>query len=87
MSEGPARLVGLEARKGSIAPGRDADLVAWDPDAEVRIDPAALHHRHKLTPYAGERLFGRVRATWLRGAKIYDDGRFVGAPRGELVRR
>ena len=49
----PAELVGLAGRKGAIAPGRDADLVVFDPDATFTVDPTALHHRHRATPYEG----------------------------------
>ena len=76
MSSAPATLAGLDQRKGSIAVGQDADLVLWDPDAEQRVDPSALHHRHPLTPYAGLSLRGLVRTTILRGRVIFDDGAF-----------
>ena len=68
MAEAPARLAGLAGRKGRIAPGYDADLVAFDPDATFEVAAAAIEHRHKLTPYLGRRLHGVVRQTWLRGA-------------------
>jgi allantoinase len=80
MADAPARLVGL-AGKGRIAPGCAADLVAFDPDEEFNVDPAALRHRHPVTPYAGQRLAGVVLRTWLAG-------RQVGAePRGRLLGR
>jgi allantoinase len=72
MSAGPARLAGLSARKGSIAAGRDADLVVWDPEASFVVDPERLLVRHKLSPYAGQRLHGRVEQTFLRGQRVYD---------------
>ena len=52
----PARLAGIEARKGSIAVGCDADFVIWDPSGKFKVDAARLHHRHKVTPYAGMEL-------------------------------
>jgi allantoinase len=82
MGEGPAALAGLP-QKGRIAPGCDADLVFWDPDAEFVVDPAALHHRHPVTPYAGRRLRGVVHQTLLGGQSIYAEGEFV-PPRGKL---
>ncbi|WP_370127761.1 allantoinase AllB [Streptacidiphilus sp. EB103A] len=69
MSAGPASLVGL-CTKGAIAPGMDADLVAFDPDAAFTVDPEGLHHRNPVTPYAGRSLTGAVRTTWLRGQVV-----------------
>lgn len=67
--------------------GCDADLVIWNPDASFSVDPARLHHRHKVTPYAGRRLEGVVETTFLRGRKIFDRGEFFGAPIGQVLRR
>ncbi len=86
LCQGPARLAGLR-RKGAIAVGCDADLVIWDPEAEFPVAAAALHHRHKLTPYAGRKLHGVVKATFLRGQKIYDRGDFPAPAAGRVLRR
>ena len=72
MSERPARLAGLDDRKGAIAPGRDADLVVWNADAEWTVDPAKLHQRHPITPYSGRRLHGRVERTYVCGRVVFD---------------
>jgi allantoinase len=85
MSRRPARLVGLEGRKGALAPGCDADLVVFDPEAECPVTAALLHHRHKVTPYEGRTLRGRVDRTFLRGRKVYEAGRFEGSPRGRTL--
>jgi len=88
MSAAPARLAGLDRRKGAIAPGRDADLVLFDPDARFTVEPARLEQRHKITPYAGRTLRGRVRATLLRGRTIFDEGTgFPSPPSGRILRR
>jgi allantoinase len=73
----PARLVELEKRKGALRAGCDADIVIFHPDESFRVEPALLHHRHKLTPYAGRTLNGVVEATYLRGVKIYERGEFM----------
>jgi allantoinase len=87
MSSGPARLAGLEGHTGAIAAGYDADIVIWNPEKRFIVRPKMLHHRHKLTPYANHALRGVVEATFLRGEMIYDRGRFLGTPRGALLRR
>jgi allantoinase len=87
LSSAPAKLIGLDQRKGSIAAGCDADLVIWKPDREFRVSPELIHHRHKLTPYAGRTLAGAVQQTFLRGQKIYDEGAFSDGPTGALLAR
>jgi allantoinase len=87
MSSAPARLAGLDARKGAIAPGWDADLAVLDPDAEFLVEPGRLFHRHPLSPYVGSVLPGVVTQTWLRGEKVFERGDIVGDPRGRLLLR
>jgi allantoinase len=78
MSAAPARLAGLPG-KGSIAVGKDADLVAFAP--EERWTVGDLEHRNPVTPYSGRELHGVVRRTWLRGRPA------DGEPAGRLLRR
>ena len=81
MADGPARLVGLP-RKGRLEVGADADLCVFAPDESWVVDPARLHHRNPVTPYAGSTLDGVVRSTWLRGERVD-----LETPRGRLLVR
>jgi allantoinase len=85
--EGPARLAGLQKRKGAIAVGLDADLMIFDSAAKFRVEGEQLQHRHKLTPYAGRELAGVVEATFVRGHKVFERGAFAAAPTGRVLRR
>ena len=85
MSAAPARLAGLERHKGHLAPGFDADIVVWNPDAPVAVDDMTLHHRHPLTPYRGRTLTGAVRATYVGGVQVYLDGHVAEAKPGRLI--
>ena len=82
MSMQPAKLAGLQNRKGAIRAGLDADLVVFNPDATRQVDAACLQHRHPITPYAGETLEGIVEMTFVRGEKVYDRGWFADQPKG-----
>lgn len=87
MSASPARLVGLDGRKGAIVPGADADFAIVDTTARVNVDASALLQRHKLSPYHGRALTAQVRATYLRGMLIFAEGQTVGGAAGTLLSR
>jgi dihydropyrimidinase len=73
----PARLFGLE-RKGALEPGRDADLVLFDPAGRRTLRAAELHHTSDYTPYEGLEVVGAVRSVFVRGRPVIHDGEFVG---------
>ncbi|HEY3936852.1 MAG TPA: allantoinase AllB [Bryobacteraceae bacterium] len=83
MSQAPAQSAGFELRKGSIAPGYDADLVVFNPGAEFEVHAEDLHFRHPVSPYLGERLKGRVSMTFVRGRLAFANGAFPNHPFGE----
>ncbi|HEU5072610.1 MAG TPA: amidohydrolase family protein, partial [Polyangiaceae bacterium] len=84
MSTGPALFAGLGQRKGRIAPGYDADFVVWDPHAICSVAADQLFFKHKVSPYLGRELAGRVTHTLLAGSLAFDSGKHCGGARGQL---
>jgi allantoinase len=91
MALAPARLAGLDHRKGSLEKGKDADLLVFDPEGSRRVLPDEIRHRHKVSPYIGKAVAGRVLRTVLRGEPVFDGQRASeekqGAPLGERLFR
>jgi allantoinase len=83
LCQNPPKLPWLE--KGKIQKGYDADLVVWDPEEKFTVTPDIIQHRHKLTPYLEEELYGVVKQTWLGGEKCYDGGKFLHLKRGKTL--
>ena len=74
----PARLFGLAPQKGSIAIGADADLVIWNPHAELVLTPAVLHQNVDYTINQGRTVRGLPETVLLRGEVIVERREFVG---------
>lgn len=72
LSENPARLTGQENRKGKIAIGYDADIMVVDTEKKFVVKEEDIQHKHKLTPYLHEELYGVVEQTFLKGVKVFD---------------
>ncbi len=86
-SENPAKIFGLYPAKGSLLPGADADIVVVDPRAEYVVTEESLVYKHRLSPYVGWRLKGRVDKVFLRGEIIVEEGGLVAEkPTGRPVR-
>lgn len=85
MSAAPAKLAGLDNRKGKLAAGYAADIVIWDPEKQFKVVPEIIQHRHKLTPYSGMKLFGVVEMTFVQGRKVFENGEFIELKLGELI--
>lgn len=83
----PALLASLHGRKGKIEKGFDADLVIWNPEASFVVNEDNICHRHKVTPYIGETLFGIVEQTYLGGEKVFDKGMFTALHKGKTITR
>jgi dihydropyrimidinase len=88
LSTNPAKLFGLYPRKGTIAPGSDADLVIFDPTRKTTISAATQHSRSDYTLYEGTEVTGDVDLTMIRGTVVVEDGELKVEPGfGQFVKR
>ncbi|WP_207420571.1 allantoinase AllB [Desertivirga brevis] len=85
LCENPAKLAGLENKKGKISSGFDADLVIWDEKKVFKVREAMIHHKHKTTPYFLKELSGLVEQTYIGGTKTYDSGTFMRLNEGKII--
>ena len=84
----PARIFGMYPKKGTIAPGSDADIVIWDPEAEFTISAQTHHMRVDYSLFEGFQVKGNVRQVLSRGEVVIDGGKFSGKPgRGRYLKR
>jgi dihydropyrimidinase len=87
-STSPARIFGLFPRKGTIAPGSDADIVVFDPTRTITLSVNTLHMNVDYNPYEGRRVTGATDTVLSRGRLVIDGGKFVGrAGAGSFLKR
>jgi dihydropyrimidinase len=86
VSAAPAKLFGLAPKKGSLAPGADADVVLFDPSTRWTMTQESLHMASDYTSYEGVEVTGKVAKVYSRGELIVDGEQFLASPgRGRFV--
>jgi dihydropyrimidinase len=84
----PAKIFGLFPRKGTIAPGSDADIVIFDPEKRVRLSAETLHMNVDYNPYEGREVTGATDTVISRGRVVIDGGKLTARPgTGSFVKR
>ena len=81
-STSPAKIFGLFPRKGTIAPGSDADIVVFDPNRTMTLSAKTLHMNVDYNPYEGRQVTGATDTVLSRGRLVIENGKFVGRKGG-----
>jgi dihydropyrimidinase len=83
-----AKLFGLYPRKGTIAPGSDADIVVWDPEKTLTISAKTHHTNINYNLFEGTEVTGAPEVVLVRGQVIVENDELVGKPGdGQFVKR
>jgi dihydropyrimidinase len=77
-STSPAKIFGMFPRKGTIAPGSDADIVIFNPSKKQTLSVKTLHMKVDYNPYEGREVHGVSETVISRGKVIVDNGAFTG---------
>jgi dihydropyrimidinase len=84
----PAKIFGMFPRKGTVAPGSDADLVIFDPNRTITLSARTHHMKVDYNPYEGRQVTGATDLVMSRGRVIIENGAFVGRPgSGSFLKR
>jgi dihydropyrimidinase len=87
-STSPAKIFGMFPRKGTIAPGSDADIVIFNPERTQLLSVDTLHMKVDYNPYEGRTVQGVSETVISRGKVIVEDNKFTGRPgAGEFIKR
>jgi dihydropyrimidinase len=88
ISTAPAKIFGMFPKKGTIAPGTDADIVVFDPNRKLTLSHKTLHMNVDYNPYEGREIVGAAETVLSRGNVVVEGGEFVGTPgAGRYLRR
>ncbi|HMQ67773.1 MAG TPA: allantoinase AllB [Ignavibacteria bacterium] len=85
MSKNTAEFIGTGDYKGKIEKGHHADLVIFDPEEKFKVTEEMLFHKHKKTPYLNRELYGYVQTVFLKGNRIFENGKILSVPNGKII--
>ncbi len=85
LSRNPAHFLQLNDRKGYLKKGYDADIIVWDDDTSFIISEEQIQFKHKISPYIGETMIGKVIMTLCNGSIAYQNQQLQSTPVGQAI--
>jgi allantoinase len=77
MSENTSKFCGISHKKGILKKGYLADILVFAPEEEFILTAEMIFHKHKITPYLGQKLLGVVKKVFKQGEELFDNGNFL----------
>ena len=85
LCEAPAKFIGKASQKGKIEVGYDADLVVWNPEERYKITTEIIEAKHKVSPYEGLNLKGKVKQTYVGGNLVWNGTELINPSKGNVI--
>ena len=85
LTSNPAKFLGLDAKKGYLKKGYEADITVWDDSKEFTVTKDIIAHKHKTTPYLNEVLKGKIIHTFVKGRHVVEKSELKELNAGELL--
>ena len=60
-------------------------MIIWDPEKIFTVTESVIQHKHKITPYLNETLYGVTEQTYLSGIQVFDNGNFLHLNKGQII--
>ena len=83
----PANFIGLAHKKGFLKDGYEADITIWDENQHISIEENNIFHKHKPTPYLGQKLLGKTIDTFVNGKRVLNNGKLENLNCGSLLKK
>lgn len=85
LTENPAKYLGIQNKKGWLKKGMDADFTVWSPEENFLVEKKDNQHRHKISPYTGTTLYGKINATFVNGIAVFNNNQLQNKTVGKWI--
>ena len=76
-SQNATKIFNIADKKSAIRKNFDADMIVIDPEKKYEIEPKSFFSKSKWSPFAGQKIQGKIEQTYLNGQKVFENGIFI----------